>query len=51
MNTKLFNVVKIIVPVLSVCVTIASKLISDKEFDMKVEEKVSEVLAKTDKEA
>lgn len=51
MNNKLFNVVKIVVPVLSVGVTIATKLISDKEFDMKVAEKVNEVLAKTNGEA
>ena len=51
MNEKLFNIVKIVVPVLSVGVTIASKLISDKEFDMKVAEKVNEALAKANGEA
>ncbi len=51
MNEKLFKVAKIVVPLLSVGVTIASKLISDKEFDNKVNEKVAEALAKVNEEA
>lgn len=51
MNNKLFNIVKIVVPILSVGVTIATKLISDKEFDMKISEKVNEALAKANEEA
>lgn len=51
MNEKLFKVIKVAVPLLSVGVTLASKFVSDKEFDMKVAEKVNEVLAKANEEA
>lgn len=51
MNEKLFKVAKIVVPVLSLGAAIASKFISDKDFDDKVAKKVSEALAKSNREA
>lgn len=50
MNKKL-QVAKLIVGVISVAVTCLTTYLNDKEFDEKVSEKVSEVLAKGNEEA
>lgn len=50
MNKKL-EVIKAIVGVASIGLTVISGIISKKEFDLKVTEKVSEALAKANKEA
>lgn len=49
MNEKLLKVVKVVVPVVSVGVTLASNYLSKKELDDKVAKKVSEALAETTK--
>lgn len=50
MNKKL-DIIKAIVGVASIGLTVVSGVISKKEFDAKVTEKVSEALAKANEEA
>lgn len=47
MNSKALKIVKVIVPVASAAVALASSYLSQKELDEKVAKKVSEVLAET----
>lgn len=47
MNSKALKIVKVVVPVLSLGVTLATNYLSKKELDEKVAEKVSEALAKS----
>ena len=49
MNKKL-DIIKAIVGVASIGLTVVSSIISKKEFDAKVTEKVNEALAKTNEE-
>ena len=47
MNNKLLKVVKVVVPVISIGVGLATNYLSNKELDDKVAKKVSEALAET----
>ena len=47
MNGTLLKIVKVVVPVASIGVTLASSYLANKDLDDKVSKKVSEALAKT----
>ena len=51
MNEKILKIAKVVVPVISVGVTLAANYLSNKELDEKVAKKVSETLAKVNEEA
>lgn len=51
MNEKILKIAKVVVPVISVGVTLAANYLSNKELDEKVAKKVSETLAKANEEA
>jgi hypothetical protein len=50
MNEKMLKAVKVLVPVASIAVTLATNYFADKDLDEKVGKKVAEALAKTNGE-
>lgn len=51
MNEKLLKIAKLVVPAVSIGVTLATNYLSNKELDDKVAKQVSEALAKANEEA
>lgn len=51
MNEKILKIAKVVVPVISVGVALATNYLSNKELDEKVAKKVSETLDKVNEEA